>query len=220
MAGPAALINDLYDKLLGGTNPSEAASSTGDIAAMIKYIAANIPGAVPTPVNITPWSGVSGGAEIAAYATAVPASAVYPSALRGIYVPFRVSQTAPARMMWAFNGTVVSGNLDLGIYSEDANGLPGTKLVGKGSPAQAGVTGKQELDIADTVLQPGRYYMAIVLDNTTGTFSSIVALLSCALGIGIMTETIGAMPLPATASPVTAGYGYIPVFGLSLRTVI
>lgn len=219
--GAVQLLRQLYTYTLGGTNPPEAASASGDIAAMIKFIAANIPGAVPAPVVITPWSWVSIGTELAAAAVAAPATAVYPSSLRVYYVPFRISQQCTVLKMFTENGAAVSGNLDVGIYNETAAGMPGTKVVTMGSTAHAGLNQKQELDIADQVLNPGRYYMAIVVDNTTGAFISVSTLLgSIARAGGIMQETLGAMPLPATATPVAISGSYLPLFGLMLRTTL
>jgi hypothetical protein len=103
-------------------------------------------------------------------------------------IPVTVYQLA------GFNGTVVSGNIDLGIY--DANG---GRLVSAGSTAQAGTTAAQVIDITDTLLTPGVYYLAQSADNITATVhgSNLGNQVLAACGV---VQMLSAFPLPTTAT--------------------
>lgn len=104
------------------------------------------------------------GTELTACTHSAPASNTWPSANIAYFIPFVVYQPFIAVMMSIYNGVAVSGNVDVGIYDDQGN-----KIVSKGSTAQAGTSSIQKFDITDTTLRPGAYFMACVLDNTTGT---------------------------------------------------
>jgi len=140
-----------------------------------------------------------------------PGSAAFPAANDAIFVPFVIQSATPIKRLFSANGTVASGNIDVGIYSED-----GARIVSAGSTAQAGTTDLQFFDIADLILGPGRYYMAVALDNGTGTLQRaniIVARLQC-LGLA---KQASAFPLPATATFATVTAAYLPVVGAEIK---
>lgn len=99
-----------------------------------------------------------------------------------------------------------SGNVDVGIYDDDGtNGAPGTRLVSSGSTAcPAG--GAAAITVADTTLQPGGYYAAIVFDNGTAqiarwsnmTYTGIGAVVAPGYSKG------SAFPLPSLLSSPSA----------------
>jgi hypothetical protein len=137
-------------------------------------------------------------------------SAVWPEANLAIYYPFSLSAAATVRQLFLLNGATVSGNIDLGIYAED-----GTKLVAKGSTAQAGTTNVQGLDITDSHVGPGRFYIGVALDNVTATTRrSNTTTVQIAAPLGILMQST-AFPLPATATFATMIYGYFPLVGIS-----
>lgn len=80
------------------------------------------------------------------------------------YYPFRLYEPAIAVKMSYLVGATASGNVDLGIYSSQGN-----LLVSSGLTAQGSINTLQELDITDTLLQPGVYFMAIKCDSASGT---------------------------------------------------
>ena len=171
-----------------------------------------------TPVLITPASRLSLGTEMAANAVAAPAEASWPAANRAIYVPFELEESVTVLKLFIFNGFTVSGNVDLGIYNSVF-----TRLVSSGSIAQTGVSSLQEFDIADTVIGPGQFYLALAVDNIDailfrwlGTGAVAVELLK---SWGLAQEA-SAFPLPATATPVSVSSDYIPYVGLSLRSLV
>ncbi len=152
-------------------------------------------------------SGVSGN-------LGTPASAVWPLANRAIFVPFRLSRSIVAVKLFIFNGTVVSGNVDVGLYDEF-----GTKLVSKGSTAQAGTSALQAFDITDTRLGPGLFYLAVALDTGTGTLfrAALAVQLLRVMGCAQMAS---AFALPAAATLATVSSAYLPVAGLSTRVTL
>jgi hypothetical protein len=167
-------------------------------------------------VTIHPWSVYSVGIDLAAVSQTlrVGASAVYPTANLAIYVPFSLGVPITAVQMFIYNGATVSGNVDVGLYAAD-----GTRLVSMGSTAQAGTSVLQAFDITDTPLGPGNYYLACAVDNTTATLFRLAPTARQIAGLGCFTQ-VTAFPLPAVATFATYASAYLPVFGLSTRTVL
>lgn len=143
------------------------------------------------------------------------ASAAWPAANEAILVPFRIANPVIARMMFCSNGATVSGNVDAGIYTKD-----GRLLVSIGGVAQSGTSSIQSFDIADTFLSgPDWFYMALSLDNTTGTFirNSSNSRDWQRFGLGSMTS---AYPLPASGTLAAPSRNYMPEFGIVFQTVV
>lgn len=168
-------------------------------------------------ITITPWSMESLGQALAAGGgTAYPgASTVYPVANTAYFIPFILTKPFTSVKMAQLNGGTVSGNIDVGIYDDK-----GTRLVSIGSTAQSGINNWQSFDITDILLGPGKFFLAVAMDNTTATlFRGTVtnaAFLSC-LG---QREMASAFPLPATVTFATMVSAYIPAVLLTGRTLI
>lgn len=140
-----------------------------------------------------PLGGMVGGAI---------ASATYPSANLAIFYPVRVTRAFTVAQLFVLNGATVSGNIDVGIYDS-----AGTRLVSSGSTAQSGTNAVQAFNIADTLLAAGWYYLAVAMDNITGTLQRNTAgsfVMTASLGIG---QQASAFPLPATATIIRAAAG-------------
>ena len=171
----------------------------------------------PTPVMVSALSRSSIGGELAVVGSS-PADLTWPSANLAVYIPFTLAESITAYKMWVFNGAAVSGNLDIGIYNE-----AGTKLIATGSTAQSGTTAIQTVDVADTALGPGTFYLALVLDNGTGKvrqqlFSTSPTIYPTVCGIA---QESSAFPLPASFTLATnTTFGGGPVFGFSRRTLV
>lgn len=172
------------------------------------------PPAAPDKLVISPFSACSLGVELAAFATAAPASATWPTTNKAFYYPFTISQGLTVTKMWAINGAAVSGNVDIGIYN-----AAGARLVSKGSTAQSGTNAMQVFDVTDTVLGPGLYFLALNMDNTTGTFILSIVAGFADLAMGWYTQAVGAVTLPATATFASSTSGIVPLFGLEANTV-
>lgn len=137
----------------------------------------------------------------------------WPTANTAIYVPFAVGYPIAIAMIFWENGTV-SGNIDVGIYSAD-----GTKLVSSGSTALSGATSIQSVDIIDTLLQRGLYYMAMAIDNTTATVRTSNTLPIQNRVCGVLSQAT-AFALPATSTPVGTTVNFIPYLALTTKATI
>lgn len=136
------------------------------------------------------------------------ASAAYPAANRAIFIPFVLTQPILVTVLFSANGSVVSGNIDVGLYSADL-----TRIISAGSVAQAGVNAIQVYDIADTLIGPGRFYLAVALSSTTGQLHRASPGAQFARRGGIV-QMASALPLPATATAAATATSYIPLVGL------
>lgn len=162
--------------------------------------------ALQSPNVLSTASPDSIGVELSALALGAPASTT--GSTTAIFVPFILRAPAIVVKLWCANGTVVSGNIDMGIYAPD-----GTKKVTMGSTAQAGIGLIQVFDIADTALAAGKYYLGYALDNTTGTLMFWTTTL-LARGLGVLMQTT-AFPLPSPAVFAATASTKIPFMGIS-----
>lgn len=167
---------------------------------------------------ITPWSfeslGYITGRLGASGSINVVSSAVYPTASKAFYIPFViVEKPFTVARIGVGNGTAVSGNIDAGVYDSQGN-----RLVSSGSTAQSGTSAVQWLDVTDTTLNPGLYYMALSVDNTTATVLRSAGLNQTEQRIlGCFVET-SAFALPATATFAVSDAAYLPALLISSRT--
>lgn len=138
------------------------------------------------------------------------ASATYPTANKAIFAPMRVNVPTLVTKLAAYVGATSSGNIDVGIYAAD-----GTRLVSSGSTAQsATVNAWQLFDVTDTLLLPGIvYYLAVAMDNTTGTLFRAGPGAAIYLKTKGLAEMTTAFPLPATATLATIASAYYPMIG-------
>lgn len=165
-------------------------------------------------VTISPFSMHSVAASLGSIGA--PASSALGVANKAWFIPFRLSVPVLAqKLSWA-NGTTVNGNTDMGIYTYD-----GVRLVSTGSTVQTGASAIQTVDIADTPLGPGLYYLALATSSSTATYRrSTLATLSLARVLGIFMQ-LSAFALPATATFATADAApYIANHFISARTVV
>jgi hypothetical protein len=139
---------------------------------------------------------------------ASPFAGAWPLANLALFIPFSLGEPITALRMYLYNGNIVNGNVDIGIYSED-----GTKLVSSGSTVHAGLNNLQEFNITDTIIGPGIFYMALSFSGNVATVSrfNLVTMLSSVVG---MAQMENAFPLPANAVFATCAYGFIPIMGI------
>jgi hypothetical protein len=140
-------------------------------------------------------------------------SATFPAANRALLLPFRVVEASIVKQIYVVNGATASGNIDVGIYAPD-----GTRIISSGSTAQSGTSVMQVFNVTDTLIDRGYYYMAVAMDNTTGTLlrNNISAQNAKYQGFAAMES---AFPLPATVTPATSP-GYLPVMGVDLQGLV
>ena len=134
---------------------------------------------------------------------------------RAFYVPVRVPAPCIVREMAYFSGSTSAGNIDIGIY--DATG---TRLVSSGSTAKAS-SRLVTVEVTDTTIGPGLYYLALNNDTTTDTFARWNYAAPEAAAYGVLTETLGAVTLPATATwAVNQTATFVPFISALLVTEI
>lgn len=137
------------------------------------------------------------------------ASAAWPTTNKILYCPIRVPSPLTVLQMYTNNGTTVSGNVDVGIYT-----LDGTRLMNSGSVAQSGTSAIQTINTTDVTIGPGVFYLALQVSNTTATFVRGAPLVAQMSAYGVLMEAAGGFGLPALATFATAVDAYFPPFGL------
>lgn len=126
-----------------------------------------------------------------------PASATLPQNVAHFF-PFWLEVEAIAKKMAVLTGATANGNVDVGIYDEEFN-----YLISSGATAQGSTNTVQELDITDTTLPPGNYWMALSLSSATGTVFRLTAADEVAISQTPCLTQATAHPLPtSTATPV------------------
>lgn len=164
----------------------------------------------PIPHSLHTLSDLSLGQMAAAVPTA---SAVWSSANRAIFIPLHLPGPVLVKRLFVVNGTVASGNIDVGLYTA---GL--ARIVSAGSTAQTGTSTLQFFDIADTPLSPGLVYLAVALDNTTGT-TATTSVSGNAQRTGGVFQMASAFVLPSTATPA-ALVASAPLVGIEIGRVV
>jgi len=134
------------------------------------------------------------------------ASTAWPSASRAMYIPVACPGPFTIRKFTCHNGGAVSGNVDLGIYTSE-----GQLIISTGGTAQSGTGTQQVIDVTDTLIPPGWYYLAMVIDNGTGT-NQRVASSAFAKRFHGCRQQASAYPLPSTATFADAADAYWPSF--------
>lgn len=131
------------------------------------------------------------------------------------YYPFRLAEPFKVRAVGVHNGSANSGNVDVGIYSED-----GTKIWSAGSTANAGASVVQLFTPTAFTLPPGRYYMAVAADNTTASFR-VLSPGEAGRCMGVLMGS--AFPLPSTmasAAAISSAKTRAPIMFISRRLAI
>lgn len=149
-----------------------------------------------------------------------PTSQNYIAANVVVYIPFFVREAITITKLWWPNGAAVAGNIDVGVYND-----AGTLQISTGTTVVAGISQVQTVDVTDTTIARGRYYLAIVSD-TSGVTQKVMAVLPAAgiaQSLGLLEQAAVTLPLATNASPATfAKYtrAFIPVVGLmATRTI-
>lgn len=108
-----------------------------------------------------------------------------------------------------------AGNLDVGIYQMESL----KRIVSKGSTAVA-AAGFQALDITDTYLVPGWYFLAFCCDSSTAVFRNSGVAAAAARACGFAEQAVGAVTLPDPAVPAAYATACAPQIIASYSTII
>lgn len=134
--------------------------------------------------------------------SAPPASATYETANLAVYYPLFLPVPCVVRRVWWANGATVAGGatIEVGVYASSDYG-PGAKLV-SGSAVQGDATSVQFVDVTDTSLPVGVYWIAISSSSATNTTIMRATIGGAPIDAGMRYQEASASPLPATATPV------------------
>jgi hypothetical protein len=168
-------------------------------------------------LNITPWSYNSLGSKLMISGNdsiSDAATVAYPAANLAIYVPFWVQAPYTIRQVFWANGTPIAGteNIDVGVYDAGKR-----KIISSGSTLQVNDASTQAVDVADTVIGPGLYFMAIATDSLTQFRSIAMGSLAFYKTLGAYQEA-SAFSLPTNATFAAPTSDYLPIFGISGRS--
>jgi hypothetical protein len=143
-------------------------------------------------------------------ANAGASGVVWPLANRALFVPIYVFAPVVAKRLLTFNGQI-GNNIDLGIYRDDLS-----LVVSTGTTAMSGsISTPQAVDITDTPLPAGRYYLALAINGTTGGNYRYGPTVSQSRLFGAF-KMDSAFPLPATAVPSVMVDQYLPNMGVEV----
>lgn len=140
-------------------------------------------------------------------------SGAYPATNLAIYVPVRVRQAVIVRKLWVACTATGTDTVDLGVYN-----AAGTQVVSVTEAAKV-ISDELVIDVSpDVALSPGLYYMAMSCASNTATFLRYITTAPLLAGLGVRTEALGSVTLPATATWVidnTLTFG--PMMGMLLE---
>lgn len=133
-------------------------------------------------------------------------------------IPFVLRDGVTVTHLGALNGTAAGGGFDIGVYDTAWN-----RKVSCGTQTGSGNSAWQFIDVTDTPLSPGRYFLVIVRDNVTAGrqfFVSDVIASAAHLGLfGCYDSATDAYPLPdpLTNMALTATFTRVPICGIATR---
>ena len=168
------------------------------------------------PLDMSAGGGVISSASMTrGFFVSAPASSAWATANTAIFVPIRVPMPVTVYKLAIGAGSTASGNFDVGIYDASGN-----RLVSSGATAK-GASTEHILDITDTVIGPGLYYLALAASGTnnyvfyTPAGTSPVPLQKARL-LGCL-EMATAYTLPATATFAAMTSANVPLIAAYLR---
>lgn len=144
------------------------------------------------------------------------ASGVGPGTNVAVAMPFVIAHPFLVRKVFWMNGsTATTDSADVGVYDESFN----LKVSGGGTGI-TGASATQEVDVTDTLLQPGRYYLAYAQNGTTATPFGASPSLAHLRTFGAA-QMSSAYPLPSTFTPaaVTSLNIRLILCGIASRTL-
>lgn len=156
---------------------------------------------------IGPWTPEFGAQAVFVNPNVAVSNGTWPSASKPVAIPFRLSQAMIVDRLGWRNGTSPGSLWDIGIYDTAFN-----RKVSAGNTAGSGTI--QIVDVTDTALPAGKYYLALVMNATTAsragmiaTTSSIPLLAFC----GLMDSSTNASPLPDPLTNMVANTQFVRI---------
>jgi len=128
----------------------------------------------------------------------------WPTANKAYYVEIFVPEIYTISQFGWINANVIGGNFDVGIYDANLD-----LIIKTGSTAQAGDSVIQTVNVADTEIQPGFYYVGISHDTASSRIIRGLATDVTRTTGARLFEQASAFPLPDPAVPVPQTTGFI-----------
>ena len=166
---------------------------------------------------ITPASPEFGMANLVPAFT-LPLSVAWAGANDVVAIPFRLFTGMTVYQLGTWNGSgTMTDSFDIGIYDTAWN-----RKVSKGGTARSGVSSAQWVDVTDTYLPPGKYYLAMSNNGTTANNSrNINGATSVGVQalLGVMDSATAAYPLPDPLTNMAAAsiFTSLPIFMIAGR---
>lgn len=139
-------------------------------------------------------------------------STAWPAANRAILIPFRLPKPATVYKATVGCGATAAGNFDVGVYDEAGNRLVSGGSTGKAAAAEVNV------DLTDTFLGQGFYYMALSADGTNNYVALSSAASVYAFKAAGIRQASSAFVLPASITFETVASAFLPVLQLRFRS--
>lgn len=169
----------------------------------------------PDDVLINPFSNNACAGEMSITNNLV-VSNTYPATNRALGYMICLSDYYLVRKVWWCNGTTATtDSADVAVYNEAGT----TRLVAAGSTAIATANVVQEVDVTDTLLPPGRYWVVYNQNGTTATPMGTNVIAGGARVAG-WAQFAGAVPLGTTFTPAAVASAVVPYFGIASRTQV
>lgn len=167
-----------------------------------------------TSVSITPISKECGGVSEGVTANGWKGNNVWIATNRAILYQVRLWRLTQIQRMFSMNGVVVSGNMDLGVYTYEG------VLIKKTGPQPQTVISQVQSFPLSVQLYPGDYWMAMAMDNVTGMVwrnTSTVASIARTMGV---VQANSSFPLPNTVTFTPLTSTTMPMFGMCTRSFV
>lgn len=141
-----------------------------------------------------------------------PASSSWGTSNQGVYLPFVLPWDYPvARVFWA-NGSVLTGNGCLAIYTKYRK-----RLYSTGAIARSGASALQYVSVGSTpfLLSAGEYYLGLSIGTTTNGVMGVTTITAAiARGMGILQQaSVGTLPDPMV--PIAPTVAVYPLMGIT-----
>jgi hypothetical protein len=149
------------------------------------------------------------GSGLSVLGVGLPVDTVWPGANRAVFMPFSLVKVWYASACLVRNGTVVSGNVDVGIYSPFSR-----RICSNGGAAQVGVNANQQFNFPYVRLEPGQYFLALSCDNVVARFLAWTLTPADLLFSSRMLESSASYPLPLNPVMATPSVGVVPIVEL------
>lgn len=137
----------------------------------------------------------------------------WPAANDAIYVPIRVREVCTVYRMSCGTGTATTGNFDLGLYDWSGN-----RLVSTGSTAKTTASAERLVDVTDTTILPGRYYLAMAVDTNAAAYVGVAVGANGRAKLLGMRSQATAFALPSSATFATCTAIFVPYIAAHVRS--